>query len=65
MTSYSAILISFLTVVNDELEFKDLNQMVQLDKYKLGIIDGDRIEEYLKVIFSYSFSLVKCTVIAI
>ena len=51
VTSYSATLVSFLTVVDDGLEFQDIEQMVKLDKYRLGILGGARIEEYFKVIF--------------
>ncbi|XP_069943415.1 probable glutamate receptor isoform X3 [Cherax quadricarinatus] len=48
MAAYSATLVSFLTVVNDQLPFDTLEDLKQLQKYRLGIQKGSMLEEFFK-----------------
>ncbi|XP_045610633.2 probable glutamate receptor isoform X2 [Procambarus clarkii] len=46
--SYSATLVSFLTVINDQLPFESLEDLKKLPKFRLGIQKGSVLEELFK-----------------
>lgn len=50
LTSYTATLVSFLTVVNTELPFDDLDSLAAHGEYRLAVTIGSSWEALLKVL---------------
>ncbi|CAL4115378.1 unnamed protein product, partial [Meganyctiphanes norvegica] len=49
MAAYSAMLVSFLTVVDDGLPFETLQELALLPEYRLGIQESSSLEAFFKI----------------